>query len=600
MVPKMVGPAALAWVVTLLFAAAAHAAEKKCQLTAIASLPVTMSGTRPLISGTINGQPARFLADSGAFFSVLWNDTAAKYDLRVGSMPPNMRVRGTGGSFQAGVTRVKEFTLAGFLGGRVNNDVQFIVSANIGRGDIAGIIGQNVLGIGDSEYDLANGAIRVIDAKNCRGNGLAYWATSQPVAEMEVDDITPAMPNLIGRAKLNGKTIRIVFDSGAGRSILTRGAAARAGIEPQDDEVTAAGISRGLGAKSTENSLARFDTLDLGGEVIKNAKLRIGTLDLDGLDMLLGADFFLSHRIYVASKQNKIYFTYNGGPVFDLRGSQSEAKTQPAILETAPAGPSASAPALNSAALRRRGTASAGRRDFDAAIADFDRAIELDAADPENFYERGLALWQSGQPRRAFADFNKVIELEPDHAEALLARGTLRLRGGNDSAATADFQRALTLSPIESDLGLRVAAAYQGTGKYARAIEQLDVWVAAHPKDDRLADALSQRCTARALSKQDLDVARADCDTALKKGPKNSALYASRGIVWLQLGDVDNAIDDYKAALKLQPKHAPSLYGLGLAELRKGLKDSGNSHIQAALALNPSVADMYQRAELAP
>jgi hypothetical protein len=32
--------------------------------------------------------------------------------------------------------------------------------------------------------------------------------------------------------------------------------------------------------------------------------------------MLLGADFFVSHRIYVSNAQHKMYFTYNGGPVF--------------------------------------------------------------------------------------------------------------------------------------------------------------------------------------------------------------------------------------------------------------------------------------------
>jgi hypothetical protein len=32
-------------------------------------------------------------------------------------------------------------------------------------------------------------------------------------------------------------------------------------------------------------------------------------------DMIIGADFFLSHRIYVASSQHKLYFTYNGAGV---------------------------------------------------------------------------------------------------------------------------------------------------------------------------------------------------------------------------------------------------------------------------------------------
>ena len=47
---------------------------------------------------------------------------------------------------------------------------------------------------------------------------------------------------------------------------------------------------------------------------------------------------------------------------------------------------------LDAAALRRRGTASAGRHEFDAARAEFARAGALDAHDPENFNERGLAL----------------------------------------------------------------------------------------------------------------------------------------------------------------------------------------------------------------
>ncbi len=46
--------------------------------------------------------------------------------------------------------------------------------------------------------------------------------------------------------------------------------------------------------------------------------------------MILGADFFLSHHILVASSQRKLYFTYNGGPVFDLRPQAVAAPTNSA------------------------------------------------------------------------------------------------------------------------------------------------------------------------------------------------------------------------------------------------------------------------------
>ena len=33
-------------------------------------------------------------------------------------------------------------------------------------------------------------------------------------------------------------------------------------------------------------------------------------------DVLIGADFFMAHHVYVANSQGKLYFTYSGGPVF--------------------------------------------------------------------------------------------------------------------------------------------------------------------------------------------------------------------------------------------------------------------------------------------
>jgi hypothetical protein len=37
--------------------------------------------------------------------------------------------------------------------------------------------------------------------------------------------------------------------------------------------------------------------------------------------MLLGADFFRSHRVYVSLGQRKVYASYLGGPVFSAPGA---------------------------------------------------------------------------------------------------------------------------------------------------------------------------------------------------------------------------------------------------------------------------------------
>jgi hypothetical protein len=38
---------------------------------------------------------------------------------------------------------------------------------------------------------------------------------------------------------------------------------------------------------------------------------------LDFPAMLLGADFFLAHRVFIAKSEGKVYITYNGGAIFD-------------------------------------------------------------------------------------------------------------------------------------------------------------------------------------------------------------------------------------------------------------------------------------------
>ncbi|MGQ7434115.1 hypothetical protein ACTGZC_10570, partial [Streptococcus suis] len=48
--------------------AAAPAAAETCGIGKIAELAVTMQGLRPVVQTTINGRPAPFILDSGAFF----------------------------------------------------------------------------------------------------------------------------------------------------------------------------------------------------------------------------------------------------------------------------------------------------------------------------------------------------------------------------------------------------------------------------------------------------------------------------------------------------------------------------------------------------
>ena len=574
-------------------------AADKCEVGKFAELPVTMEGTKPVVTGQVNGAEGRFHADSGAFYSMLSKESAERFKLRLSELPWRFTLQGVGGSETAMRTTVKEFSLNGYHGKTIH-DIEFIVIGNAVAPGVDGIIGQNVLGAADTEFDLANGVIRLFVVRGCSHTSLAYWSGTQSVSVLEIEPTSPTSPHLIGKAKLNGANIRVILDTGASFSILALKAARRAGFNVDDTHVKPAGVAHGVGSRSIDTWIAPFDVLEIGDEQIKRAPLRVGDFEpFDGTDMLLGADFFLSHRLYVSHSQQKVFFTFNGGHVFDLsvaRNTPGEANTDGTKTETAvlPAVP------LDAAALRRRGMASAGRGNLRAAMTDLDEAVRQDPSNAENFYQRGQIRARSQQLDLAREDYEQALKISPGDVEALMARGALRLQDKDVQGAAADFATAMIAAPSDAELPLRTAIFYQGAGQSADAIHTLDPWISAHARDDRLPEALNLRCRIRAISGQELDQALADCNAALKHGPKNSAYLDNRALVWLRLGNIDRAIADWSESAHLQPKSSGALFGLGVAEHRKGLSEKGDSHQREAIALNPKVADAYKKMGIEP
>jgi tetratricopeptide (TPR) repeat protein len=65
-----------------------------------------------------------------------------------------------------------------------------------------------------------------------------------------------------------------------------------------------------------------------------------------------------------------------------------------------------------------RGSAYLAGGDVDAAIADFDEAIELDLEEATAYYLRGITYYRKGDFDRAIADFDEALRLDPNHSSA--------------------------------------------------------------------------------------------------------------------------------------------------------------------------------------
>ncbi len=579
----------------LLIASLASSPLRACKLGRLAVLHVTMNGRSPMVAVKFNGADTQMVLDSGAFFSMISAASAAQFKLRVSDPPGDIRVTGVDG-YSAGVmmTTVKEFTLADtkFTG------VQFLVGGSEPGNGAVGMLGQNVLGVGDVEYDLANGLVSLLRPHDCRKTDMAFWADAQlPYSMMEIHHFDDAAKHTVGTASVNGAKIQVLFDTGAYASILSLRAAARAGIKPGDDGVVPAGETSGIGRRLVSTWVAPFASFKIGEEEIRNTRLRIGAVDVEDVDMLIGADFFLSHHIYVSNDQEKLYFTYNGGPVFNL----SISNQAPQVVGNLPAPAAEAAEHLDAAAYERRGNAAAARHDYPHALADLTRACELEPKVASHFFHRGEAYWHSAQAPKALEDFNQALLLNPEYVDALLTRAFLYLDSDQPqesrARANTDLQAADRLLAREADQRAQLATSYVVLDQFALAIAQLDMWLDAHRDDAKRGSELNERCWARALWGQDLERAEADCNTALKLRAKESNEYAavldSRGLVRLRRGNYSGAIADYDAALARRPHLVWSLYGRGIAKMRLGKSAEGQADLAAASAES---ADITKRA----
>lgn len=597
-------------------------ASANCQVQQMGVLPVEMHGLTPYVGAKINGTKVRFILDSGSFASMMFRDAAAQFHLPI-RHPDALHVVGLGGSEDAYVATAQSFE---FLGMTIPKAQFLVINQNLDS-DSVGLIGQNLLRIWDAEYDLANGIVRFFKPVGCADRPLAYWAVNTPYSSVDLQYMDVARPHLTTTATINGRSVTVWFDTGASRSFLSLDAAKRAGITTDSPGVTFLGLRGGIGPTPTRAWSAPIDTFQLGGEKVAHTHLLIGDLEPwhrvgeigGGMpDMLLGADFFLSHRIYVAYSQRKLYFTYNGGPLFNLNLPQfASASARPTGEQ-----PSSDAP-TDADGFKRRGMAYASTRQFDLALADLTRACDLAPHDAEDHYDRGVIYAEDGQLKSALQDYATAILLQPDDVDAHLARAEL-LQSHPDAApkdtaptqVKSDVDAVSRLAPPGAAARLALSELYRELGDYSNAVEQVDLWLSQHPLRSDQAVGLSSRCWLRAATNQDLREALADCNHALdlrayapasveshireSLAPEDPHVLQNRGLVYLRLGRPTDAVHDYNSALGVDPNMPIALFGRALAELRLGETAQGQSDLAAAEKLDSGIAKRFAGMGLAP
>ena len=149
--------------------------------------------------------------------------------------------------------------------------------------------------------------------------------------------------------------------------------------------------------------------------------------------------------------------------------------------------------------------------------------IDRNAGNANDYNNRGLAYFESGQRSRALADYNQAIKLNRDLAGAYNNRANYYAWQGRLEDAIADYDKTIDLNPVHVRAWINQGITYRDMGQYDKAIENFEF--------------------------------------ALRLGWLEGHIYAERGRTYHLRGDWNYAQADYTRALEHLPQSANSSAG---------------------------------------
>lgn len=234
-------------------------------------------------------------------------------------------------------------------------------------------------------------------------------------------------------------------------------------------------------------------------------------------------------------------------------------------------------------AYHNRGGIYLGKGAYNLAIADLGMAINLNPDFSNAYYNRGYVYASIGKHNLAIKDYNKAIELDSNYVSAYYSRSYVYASIGEYNRAIEDCSKVIEIKPDLADAYTTRGSLHVAKGNYNLAIEDCSKAIELNPN---MPEAYHNRGTAYA-DKADYGRAIKDYNKTIELNPASSGAYNSRGIAYAGKGDYGRAVESYGKAIELKPDYTHAYYNRGNAHNTRGNYDQAIKDYNQAIILEP-------------
>jgi tetratricopeptide (TPR) repeat protein len=203
-------------------------------------------------------------------------------------------------------------------------------------------------------------------------------------------------------------------------------------------------------------------------------------------------------------------------------------------------------------AYYNRGKALDEKGNFQMAISDYNKTIELNPVFDDAYVNLGRAHDALGNHQYAIIIYNKAIELNPEAEDAYYNRGVSYSKSGNYKQAIADCTTAVTLNPQYEKAYNNRGVFYGIIGDYQKSIDDLSKAI---ELDTLYTEAYYNRGVSYKNSKKYMQAIQ-DFNKVIQADPEHIRAYFERGNTYLKLGNYKKTDKDYISAARLGNKTA--------------------------------------------